>query len=304
VLPDAKIERITETYGWTDGPVWVSAGGYLLFSDISANLIYKWAPGAARATVFLERSGFTGPDVTGVGPLQNNGHRDFYQIGSNGLTLDRQGMVVICAQADRQIVRLEQDGRRTVLAAQFEGKRLNSPNDVIFKSDGALYFTDPPAGLRGRDKDPKKELNFNGVFLLKDGKLDAIVRDLPLPNGIALSQDERFLYISDTVKKVLLRFDVQPDDSVANGKLFADMSSEKAPGAVDGMKVDQKGNVYSTGPGGVWIISPEGRHLGTIAFPEDASNLAFGDSDGKMLYVTARSSVYRLHLIVSGARPN
>ena len=158
VLPDAKIERITETYGWTDGPVWVSAGGYLLFSDISANLIYKWAPGAARATVFLERSGFTGPDVTGVGPLQNNGHRDFYQIGSNGLTLDRQGMVVICAQADRQIVRLEQDGRRTVLAAQFEGKRLNSPNDVIFKSDGALYFTDPPAGLRGRTKIQRRSL--------------------------------------------------------------------------------------------------------------------------------------------------
>jgi gluconolactonase len=198
---------------------------------------------------------------------------------------------------------LEADGRRTVLADRYDGKRLNSPNDLVYKSDGSLYFTDPPAGLRGMDKDPRKELSFNGVYLLKNGKLQLLNQDMPLPNGIAFSPDEKFLYVNDSIKQTITRFDVQPDDTITNRKLFIDMSSDKAPGAPDGMKLDEKGNVYCTGPGGFWIISPEGKHLGTVLTSEGPANLAFGDADGKTLYLTARTGLYRIRLKIAGMRP-
>jgi gluconolactonase len=189
------------------------------------------------------------------------------------------------------------------LAGQYEGKRLNSPNDLVYKSDGSLYFTDPPAGLRDGDKDPKKELPFNGVYLLKGGQLQLLIKDMVLPNGVALSPDEKYLYVNDTVKKIIMRYEVQKDDTITHGQVIVDMNSDKAPGAPDGMKVDEKGNIYCTGPGGFWIISPDGNHLGTILTSELPANLAFGGEDGKTLYLTARTGLYRIRLNIPGIRP-
>ena len=300
----AKVEKVAGDFGFSEGPAWVRNGGYLIFSDIPATVIHKWDPAAGKVSVLVEKSGFTGTDATGVGGEQTNVRGEtIYLIGSNGVTLDPQGRVTFNAMGDRQVVRLEPDGRRTVLAGMYEGKRLNGTNDLVFKRNGSLYFTDPPSGLRRRNDDPKKELPFNGVFLLKGGKLQLLARDLANPNGIALSPDEKILYVNSSADRKIFRFEVQPDDTAINARLFVDMSAEKQPGNPDGMKVDEKGNLYSTGPGGIWVISPQGRHLGTIAFPEQPANLAFGDADGKTLYVTARSSVYRVRLNVPGVRP-
>jgi len=303
VPPDVKVEKLADGFRFTEGPVWVRKGGYLLFSDIPGNVIHKWNPADGKVSVLLEKSGFTGSDATGVGrEVITEGPEVFYNIGSNGITLDRQGRVVYNAMGDRQIVRLEADGRRTVLASHYEGKRLNSTNDLVYKSDGSLYFTDPPSALRGGDNDPKKELPFTGVFMLKDGKLQLLIQDIR-PNGLTFSPDEKYLYVADTNKRSVVRYEVRPDGTVANGQVFIDMSSEKTPGGPDGMKVDEKGNLYSTGPGGVWIISPAGKHLGTLVFPERPANFAFGDADGKTLYVTARRGLYRIRLKIPGIRP-
>lgn len=302
--PGAKVEKVAGNFGFTEGPVWVRKGGYLIFSDIPANVINKWNPTDGKVSVFLEKSGFTGSDATGVGGEQTNAQgATIYLIGSNGVTLDPQGRVTFNAMGDRQVVRVETDGRRTVLASHFEGKRLNSTNDLVYKRNGSLYFTDPPSGLRRRNDDPKKELPFNGVFLIKGGRLQLLTKDLANPNGLALSPDEKILYVNSSADRKIFRFDVQPDDTVTNGRLLVDMSGEKPAGVPDGMKVDERGNLYSTGPGGIWVISSQGKHLGTLAFPELPANLAFGDGDGKTLYVTARSSVYRIRLNVPGVRP-
>lgn len=303
VPPGAKVEKVAGNFGFTEGPVWVRQGGYLLFSDIPANVINKWNPADGKVSVFLDKSGFTGADPTGVGGEQINERGTFYLIGSNGVTLDPQGRVTFNAMGDRQVVRLEADGRRTVLARDYEGKRLNSTNDLVYKRNGSLYFTDPPSGLRRRNDDPKKELPFNGVFLLKGGKLQLLAKDLGNPNGLALSPDEKIFYVNSSADRKIFRFEVKPDDTIANGQLFVDMTGEKEPGNPDGMKVDEKGNLYSTGAGGIWVISPQGRHLATLVFPEQPANLAFGDPDGKTLYVTARSGVYRIRLKVAGVRP-
>lgn len=304
VARDAKVERVATGFGFTEGPVWVRNGGFLIFSDIPANVIHRLNPADGTVSVFLDKTGFTGADATDVGGEQTNAKGErIYLIGSNGVTVDPQGRVAFNAMGDRQVVRVEPDGRRTVLASRFEGKRLNSTNDLVFKRNGSLYFTDPPSGLRRRNEDPKKELPFNGVFLLKDGKLQLLTRDLVNPNGIALSPDEKVLYVNSSADRKIFRFDVRPDDTVANGRLLVDMGAEKEPGVPDGMKVDERGNLYSTGAGGVWVMSPAGTHLGTLVFPEQPANLAFGDADGRSLYVTARSSVYRIRLNVPGVRP-
>lgn len=306
VTSDAKLELLKGDYfGFLEGPVWVREGqsGYLLFNDIPANVIYKWTPDGVLS-VFLERSGFTGTDISNVGAVVNNGRLTVVLIGSSALALDREGRLVIVAMADRKIVRLEKDGTRTTLADRYEGKRLNSPNDLVIKSNGALYFTDGTGGLRYRDDDPTKELPFHGVFLLKNGRLQLLARD-PLglsPNGIALSPDETSLYVCSPGARKIVRFDVQPDDTVTNARLLVDMSGDKTPGGPDGMKVDQRGNIYATGPRGVWIISPDGRHLGTILTPENATNLAFGDVDGKTLYIVGHRNLYRIRLNASGIR--
>jgi len=304
VPTDAHVEKLADGFGFLEGPVWVhtSGPGYLLFSDIPANAIDKWTPDG-KVSVFLAKSGFAGADPGDAGYQLNNGHAVVTLFGSNGITLDKQGRVTFCQHGDRGVVRVEKDGKRTVLADHYEGKRLNSPNDLVYKSDGSLYFTDPPFGLRKVDQDPKKELPFEGVYRWANGKLQLLNKDFKAPNGIAFSPDEKYLYVNDSASKTYWRFEVQPDGSIANGKLFFDMSSSKDEGVPDGIKIDQKGNIYGVGPGGVWILSPEGKHLGTIKAPEHPANLAWGDADGKTLYLTAVTGLYRIRVSVPGIRP-
>jgi gluconolactonase len=304
ISPDAHIEKLKDGFGFLEGPVWVhtTKPGYLLFSDIPANVIDKWTPDG-KVTTFLSKSGFAGDAPGDVGYQMNNGHTTVTLYGSNGVTLDKQGRVTFVQHGDHGVIRLEKDGKRTVLADKFEGKRLNSPNDLVYRSDGALYFTDPPFGLRKLADDPKKELPYAGVFLLNKGKLQLIIKDLQALNGIAFSPDEKYLYVNDSFGKKYWRYEVQPDGTVTNGKVFVDMTASKEDGVPDGMKVDQKGNVYGAGPGGVWVLSPEGKHLGTIKPAENPANLAWGDADGKTLYFTAVTGLYRLHVNIPGIRP-
>jgi len=309
VSPDARLERVIGGFGFTEGALWVQAGerGHLLFSDIPANVIYKWTPGDDKASVHLDRSGYTGQDIWRVGFIQTNGKdrndplfEEFPMIGSNGLTLDREGRLIIATWAGRSIDRIEKDGKRTVLADRYEGKRFGGTNDVIVKKDGSIYFTDTFGGLRLREKDPKKELDFNGVYRLKDGVVTLIVNDIPNTNGLAFSPDEKYLYANGSRDRYVKRYDVLADGTVANGRMFIDLSKEQAPGITDGMRVDVKGNLWETGAGGVWIISPEGKHLGTILTPELAANVEFGDADRKTLYIAARTSIYRIRVNIPG----
>jgi gluconolactonase len=304
VSPDAHIEKLKDGFGFLEGPVWVhtSKPGYLLFSDIPANVIDKWTPDGKVAT-FLAKSGFAGDDPGDAGYQLNNGHTMVTLYGSNGITLDKQGRVTFVQHGDHGIIRLEKDGKRTVLADRYEGKRLNSPNDLVYKSDGSLYITDPPFGLRKLNDDPKKELPYNGVYLFAKGKLQLIIKDLQAPNGIAFSPDEKYLYVNDSFTKKYWRYEVQADDTVANPKLFIDMSSSKEEGVPDGIKVDQKGNIYGAGPGGIWVLTPEGKHLGTIKPLENPANMAWGDEDAKALYFTAVTGLYRLRMNIPGIRP-
>jgi gluconolactonase len=305
VPADAKIEKLADGCRWTEGPVWIHAG-YLLFADIPNNRVMKWTPPGAL-TVFMQPSGYTGI-FKGIEP------------GSNGMTLDPHGRLTVAGHAARNVWRLESlapGGHKTILADRFEGKRLNSPNDLVYKSDGSLYFTDPPYGLETQaDNDPKKELPFNGVFRIRNAvahrpgappdpeDLQLLIKDLTRPNGIAFSPDEKYLYVavSDPNHKVWMRYEVQTDGTLANGKVFYDATSSQEEGLPDGMKLDQKGNIYSAGPGGVWIISPEGKHLGTLKPGEKVANCAWGD-DGRTLYITASTSLYRVRLKIPGIRP-
>jgi gluconolactonase len=236
------------------------------------------------------------------------------------MTLDSRGRLTVAGHAQRDVWRLESlntQAQITILADTYQGKRLNSPNDLVYRRDGSLYFTDPPYGLPTQsDHDPTKQLQVNGVYRLAGAanqapgapparaKLELLIKDLPRPNGIVFSPDERYLYVNNSEpKKLWMRYSVSTDGSLTDGKLFGDATSDAAPGAPDGMKVDQKGNLYSAGPGGVWIFSPAGVHLGTIRLPEKVGNLAWGDGDGKALYITASSSIYRIRLMIPGIRP-
>jgi gluconolactonase len=307
VPADAKIEKILTCCKWLEGPVWIHQG-YLLFADIPGNRILKWLPDGTSST-FLQPSGYLGsPPFTGP------------ESGSNGMTLDKAGHLTVAGHARRNVYRVEgysAGAKETVLADRYQGKRLNSPNDLVYKSDGSLYFTDPPYGLPTQsDTDPQKELDFNGVFRLRGaatqkagsppdaGKLEPIIKDLTRPNGIAFSLDEKYLYIavSDPAHKVWMQYDVQADGTVANGKVLLDATSAPGDGGPDGIKVDKKGNIYGAGPGGVWVISPQGKHLGTFHIPERVANCNWGD-DGKTLYITASSSLYRIRLKIPGVRP-
>ncbi len=308
VPPGARIEKLADDCKWTEGPIWIHQG-YLLFADIPNNRMMKWTP-HGQLSVFMQPSGYRGTaPYKGIEP------------GSNGMTLDRQGRLTVAGHAARNVWRmesLEKGAQVTVLADQYEGKRLNSPNDLVYKSDASLYFTDPPYGLETQDdKDPKKELTFNGVFRIRGAanqgpgappdpkKLDLLIKDLTRPNGIGFSPDQKYLYVavSDPARKVWMRYDVKPDGTVANGKVFYDATSNTEEGLPDGLKVDQKGNVYSAGPGGVWVFSAEGKHLGTIKPGEKVANCNWGDADGKTLYITASTSLYRIRLSIPGVRP-
>ena len=308
VPKEAVIEKVADGFKWTEGPVWIHAG-YLLFAEIPSNRIMKWSP-RGGVSLFLHPSGYLGSAPFGG-----------REPGSNGMTLDPQGRLTVAGHARRDVYRLEsleKGATVTVLAEKYQGKRLNSPNDLVYKSDGSLYFTDPPYGLPSQsDRDPQKELTFNGVFRIPnaashragaapdDGKLQLIIKDLTRPNGIAFSPDERHLYIavSDPAHKVWMRYDVKPDGTVANGRVFYDATSNTGEGAPDGIKVDRQGNLYGSGPGGLWIFSPEGKHLGVLKLPERMANCNWGDADAKTLYITASSGLYRVRLKIPGARP-
>src|SRR5215471_1673256 len=293
LTPGTKIQRLAAGFQFTEGPVWDRAGGYLLFSDPNNNLIYRWSPDG-EVSVYRSHSGYTGFNVGEYG-----------QPGSNGLTLDREGRLTINEHGNRRVTRLEKNGVLTVLADRYKGKRLNSPNDLVYRSDGVLYFTDPPFGLPKFFEDPRKELPFSGVFCLINGELKLVSTDLDGPNGLAFSPDEKFLYVDnwDIKRKIIMRYEVRPDGTLTNGKVFFDATAEPGEDAWDGMKVDQEGNLYLSGPGGLWIISAEGKHLGTIAGPEHPHNMAWGDADGKTLYLCARTGLYRIRFKIAGIRP-
>jgi gluconolactonase len=297
VGPNPKIFKLAEGFKFTEGPVWVPEGKYLLFSDPNSNIIWKFTPNGnepGKLEIFRTPSGYSGADIAEYG-----------QPGSNGLTLDPQGRLTINEHGNHRVSRLERDGSVTVLADKFEGKRLNSPNDLVYRSDGALFFTDPPFGLPKFGDDPRKELKFSGVYSIYKGKLQLINTDFAGPNGIALSPDEKYLYVGnwDEKKKVVMRYEITADAKLSNGRLFFDMTNAPGEDAIDGVKVDQRGNVYVSGPGGLWVISAEGKHLGTIIAPKHVHNMAWGDDDGKTLYLCARSGLYRMRLNVAGAQP-
>jgi len=272
-----RVEKVSGGYKFTEGPVW-STRGTLLFSDIPANRIYELTASAlsagagAAAAVYREPSG-----------------------NSNGLTFDLEGRLIACEHGNRRVSRTEKDGTITVLADRYEGKRLNSPNDVVVGSDGSIYFTDPTYGIGKEDQ----ELGFQGVYRIKpDGKLELLVKDFKMPNGLCFSPDEKRLYIADSSELSHIRvFDVAPDGTLTGGGVFA---ATTKPGGPDGMKTDIKGNLYVAGPGGVWIFDPAGRRVDVIQTPETPANLAWGDGDGRTLYITARTSIYKVRLETPG----
>jgi len=275
VLEDAALQQVATGFGFTEGPVW--CGDHLLFSDIPQNRIVRWQ---------MRREG---PEVTTFRSPSGN---------SNGLTLDRSGRLIACEHSGRRVTRTEVDGTVSVLARAYEGRRLNSPNDVVVRSDGSVYFTDPPYGLLNGTA--WKELPYNGVFrVAPDDGLELLADDFDRPNGLAFSPDEEVLYVNDTARGHIRAFDVGPDGGVSNGRVLIEMQLPGA-GAPDGMKVDREGNVYCTGPGGLWVVAPDGTHLGRLLLAELPANIAWGDADWGTLYMTARSSVYRLRPAVPG----
>ena len=295
VPKDAVIEVLASGFAWAEGPVWVKAEGHLLFSDIPHNRVHKWKPGEGLS-VFLEPAGFTGPGAYGN------------ERGSNGLTLDRQGFLISCEHGDRRVSRLTPGGGKRTVADHYHGKRFNSPNDVAVHSTGAIYFTDPPYGLPGGFDDPRRELGHCGVYRIgTDGTVTLECDTMTRPNGIALSPDEKKLYVaqSDPEAPIWKVFEVQPDGRLDAGKTFFDgtkLFRERRKGLPDGLKVDAAGHLFATGPGGVLVIAPDGTHLGTLLTGQATANCAFGD-DGATLYMTADSLLCRVRLTTKGPLP-
>ena len=291
VPTDAEIEKLSDGFIFIEGPVWRRSESRLLFSDVRGNSIYQW-----------DSTGGVRPFIDPVFEGDRTGLRS---ISSNGLTLDAEGRLIICEHGNRRITRIETDGSRTTLVDSYEGRRLNSPNDATYGSDGSLYFTDPPYGLDGLEESPLRELEFNGVYRLRpNGDLELLVRDQTRPNGIALSPDESTLYVANSdpgPNHAWMAYDLS-DNGVSNGRVFYDISDQDEPGAADGMKVDRAGHLFATGPGGVWIIAPDGTHLGTIVTPEVTANVGWGD-DGRTLYMTSSTGLYRIGLSTDGVIP-
>jgi sugar lactone lactonase YvrE len=269
IIGENKVEKLVDGFQFTEGPVWKD--GYLLFSDIPADTIYKYEEDAEPY-------------------LKPSGH-------SNGLTLDKQGRLLLC-EHDRRLTRLEKDGSKTILAEYYEGKRLNSPNDLVVKTDGSIYFTDPPYGLPNRIEG--KELDFCGVYRLDpDGTLTLLDDSIELPNGLAFSPNEKTLYVADTSNAYVYAYDVT--SGLENKRVFAKLGEAGRTGSADGMKVDMDGNVFCTGPGGIHVLNPEGTRIGVIECPEIPANIAWGGDDYKTLYITARTGLYRLKVLTGGA---
>ena len=313
VPANAKLDRVATGFTWVEGPVWVN--GSFFFAEIPSNSIRRWTPGKG-VSIFLQPSGYKGTTPYGG-----------REPGSNGMTLDPHGRLTVAGHAQRDIFRFESvktgarqseapepDAAQTVLADRYQSLRLNSPNDLVYRSDGSIYFTDPPYGLRKQnDSDPEKELQINGVYRIPAaaaqkpgepparGDLQLLVSDLSRPNGIAFSPGEKFLYVDSTEpKKIWMRYAVLPDGTLADPKLLYDGTNDSGNGAPDGMKVDVQGNIYSAGPGGVVIISPDGKRLATLLIPERVANVAWGGTDRKTLYICASTSVYRVKLSIPG----
>ena len=296
IAPDAKIETLAEGYAWVEGPVWVKDGGFLLFSEVNRNTVHRWKAGEG-AKPYLKPSGYTGTPPRGG------------EMGSNGLTLDSSGRLVLCQHGDRRVARMDApltDPKPafTTLADRYEGKRFNSPNDLVFHSNGDLYFTDPPYGMVKQFEDPDREIPYQGVYRRsRDGTITLLTRDMTRPNGLAFSPDERRLYVaqSDPQAAIWRVFDMKPDGTLGASRVLFDATAmvKTRKGLPDGMKVDTEGNLFATGPGGVLIISPAGKHLGTIVTGQATSNCAFGD-DGRTLYMTADMFLMRVRLKAKG----
>jgi len=289
---DAVLEKLAGGFEWTEGPVWIRGGGYLLFSDIPRNSVMKWKDGEG-ISLFLKPSGYTGKDPRGG------------ESGSNGLLLDAAGRLVLCQHGDRCVARLEKDGSFTVLADRYRGKRFHSPNDAVFKSNGDLYFTDPPYGLA---KDATQELNFCGVYRLStDGKVALLTDKMTRPNGIGFSPDEKTLYVaqSDPEKAVWMAFDMKADGTLGDGRVFYDatplVGKKNLKGLPDGLKVDRAGNLFATGPGGVNVFASDGTLLGRINPGEATANCAFAH-DGTVLYLTADDYLCRIRTTTKGLK--
>jgi gluconolactonase len=295
IAPASPIEKLASGFDWSEGPVWFKDEAFLAFSDVPSNTVYRWKQGEG-ISIYLKPSGYTGKEPRGGEP------------GSNGLTIDSQGRLVLCEHGDRRVGRIEKDGRHVTLADRYQGKRFNSPNDCVYKSNGDLYFTDPPYGLLGTNHDVGKELSFQGVYrLAPDGKVTLLTDQMSRPNGIAFSPDEKTLYVanSDPERAVWMAYDLKPDGTLGKGRVFFDvtsMVSTNRKGLPDGMKVDVKGNLFATGPGGVLVFSPEGKHLGTINTGEATANCAWGD-DGSTLYITADMFLCRIRTKTRGRIP-
>ncbi len=292
VPPNARVERIAEGFDWSEGPVWDWRHHRLLFSDVPLNTVFQWQDGKG-VSVFLKPSGSTRSSPQGG------------KDGSNGLLIDRDGRLVLCQHGDRRVARWASDQTFTTLADKYMGKRLNSPNDGVFKWNGDLYFTDPPYGLPSLNKDPAKELEFNGVYRLSasSGALTLLTKEMTFPNGIAFSPDEKTLYVanSDPAKAIWMAFPVKEDGTIGSGRVFADVTRlvRTKPGLPDGMKVDTAGNLFATGPGGVLVFAPDGTHLGTFATGQATANCAWGE-DGSVLYFTADMYIGRVRLTTKG----
>jgi len=286
----ARVEKLSGGFTFTEGPLW-RPSGVLWFSDVVGNVVRQWSSDGTVTELFRP-GGYDGNSLPAGG-----------FIGPNGMTAGPNGVVLLCQHGNRRIVSISPDMKMTTLVDNFEGRKLNAPNDLVYRSDGTLFFTDPPYGLPRQDDDPMKELPFNGVFKLSRGKLDVIVDDLTRPNGIALSPDEKTLYVSnsDDKRRIWMRYDVAVDGSVRNGSVFFDATRDEAGGLPDGLKVDVRGNIWATAPSAVFVFSPGGTHLGTIKPPEDPANCGWGD-DGRSLYITAETGLYRLKTAVNGQK--
>lgn len=284
-------QRVATGFEFTEGPVWHDGG--LLFSSPNTNCIYRWTA-TGRVTVFRSKSGYTGTDIG-----------RYHQPGSNGLTFDPDGRLVMCQHGNRRILRVNPHGDTTVLSDGYDGKRLNSPNDLVARSDGTVYFTDPPFGLPDVYDDPKKELAFSGVYGVRDGVTFLVTDELAGPNGIAFSPDEAWLYVGDwdDNHKAVLRYPIGSDGRPSgSGELLVDLTDEPGEDAIDGIKIDRTGTLFICGPGGIWVVAADGTRLGLIELPEAPHNLAWGE-DGSVLYVTALTSIYRIQLTTEGVIP-
>ncbi len=293
ILPGTKVEKIAEGFSFTEGPVW-HPDGYLLFSDPNTNTIYRYDPKNHNVTIYISHSGYTGADIAEYG-----------QPGSNGLAIDKEGRLIVAQHGNRRVIRHEKKGPITILADKMDGRRFNSPNDVVLKRDGTVYFTDPPYGLAEFYADKRKEADWQGIYRIKNKEVQLVAKDLGGPNGLAFSPDEKYFYATNWDirdihhTKTLWRYEVQPDGTLKNGKIFFDWNLTEDEEALDGMKVDKEGNLYVSAPGGLWILSAEGKLLGKIVTPERPANMAWGD-DGKTLYMTAHTSLYKIRVNTGG----